>query len=137
MDEYAIEEYEYGDAHPSFIMLLELKGGDRTVVGFCEQQCDDNADTLRQFVTDHPTFFDLIQPIIDDDPEWADGEIFFHRIENDEDMIEVECKTLVARSEGRLTYKTVISLDTYKEFVQLVEPIAMLMTKGGECPLNI
>ena len=134
MDEHAIENYEYQNGSDTLAMTVELKGGDTTMVGFCERQQDHNADTLRQFIVDHPEFALWIQPIIEDDPEWADGLVTFKRITHDQ--ISVQCQSEAARLEDRYNYETTISFGQYEAFVKLVEPIACLMVDNGEHILN-
>lgn len=135
MDQAAIEEFEYGDPPDDLVMIVQLKGGDTTIVGFCERQCDHNTDTLRQFIIDHSQFESWIQPIIDDDPEWADGDICFKRI--GVNTVQAKCQTEVTRLKGEYNYEITVTLDQYMEFVRLIEPIGALMIEGGELALNI
>jgi len=132
----AIDDYEYGDPEPAFMMEVELLGGDSTVIGFCERHQPDNVGTLQQLVANRPNISPLITPLLEVDPQWADGEIKFTRL--DEDV--VDARLFATTDEGAKptqVYQKQITVDQYKQLVRLVESMAVLMIDNGETALNI
>lgn len=129
-----ILKLEMGTLPPVDHMVIDCDRGYKVVVGFCERHQENNAQTLRQFLEDHPEFSFLIQPILDYDPETGVGEIEFRR-EGDRIKALIQLLPIYENDEGE-EIPVELSPELFGRLLQLIEPFACFMAQNGELPLN-
>ncbi len=134
LDNATIERFEGGNVTDTECMIFDLERGMKVIIGFCERQKENNAQTLRNFIVQHPQFTSLIEPILAEDPEYGGGEIYFQK---SGDHVDVVIKPIALYQDQMETeINTTLSLELYREFVRLSEPFACFMTQDGYRPLN-
>lgn len=132
LDEEAGEAYD--DLPALERMIFDIENKIPITVGFCERQQDYNAAALAQFLVQHPKFEPYLRPILNYEPEFAGGEIKFHYYD---DMLQAIITGIALYvDQPPMLIEIPISLETLKEFLTLVEPIACFMTDSSDRGLN-
>lgn len=136
LDDVAANQLENTAVPAADLMIFDCERRITVIVSFYGHAYLDMAQMLRTFITQHPEFVLLIQPILDHDPESASGgEFSFKRVGNKVKY----CLTLnpMVRGQKKKAIEGELTFELFRQFITLTEPFGCFMTDDGSRPLTL